>query len=170
LSIFEHSHYPLQHILADSHLTQSNALFLETVFDFITVPSHIDQIFFGGATLEQISSQQSSEVTKFDFMLIFGYNPTLDDDRLSYRLTCSRDLFDATTVITIARRFQRFFSRIFSSNFNTSQIDQSFPAINKLSLSLPEENEEMQRVFFRRLPNIVNEGMFFWFTKNLLGN
>jgi hypothetical protein len=132
------------------------------MFDFITVPSHIDQIFFDDATLEPISSQQSSEVTKFDFMLMFAYNPTLDDDRLSYRLTCSRDLFDATTVITIARRFQRFFSQIFSSNFNTSQIDQSFPAINKLSLSLPEEAEEVQRVIFRRIPNILNEGMFFF--------
>jgi hypothetical protein len=162
LSILEHSHYPLQNILADSHLTQSNALFLETMFDFITVPSHIDQIFFDGATLEQISSQQSSEVTKFDFMLMFAYNPTLDDDRLSYRLTCSRDLFDATTVMTITRRFQRFFSQIFSSNFNTSQIDESFPAINKLSLSLPEEAEEVQRVIFRRLPNILNKGMFFF--------
>jgi hypothetical protein len=83
LSILEHSHYPLQNILADSHLTQSNTLFLETMFDFITVSSHIDQIFFDGATLEQISSQQSSEVTKFDFMLMFVYNPTLDDDKLS---------------------------------------------------------------------------------------
>jgi hypothetical protein len=162
LSILEHSHYPLQNILADSHLTQSNALLLETLFDFITAPSHIDQIFVGGATLEPISSQQLFEVTKFDFMLMFAYNPTLDDDRLSYHLLCSRDLFDATTVITIARRFQRFFSRIFSSNFNNSQTDQSFPAINKLSLSLPEEAEEMQRVIFRRLPTILNEGMFFF--------
>ena len=37
LSILEHSHYSLQHILADFQLNQSNVSFLETVFDFITV-------------------------------------------------------------------------------------------------------------------------------------
>ena len=161
LSILEHSHYPLQHILADSHLNQSNVSFLETMFDFITVSSDIDQISLNGASLEQISSEQSSEVAKFDFMLTFVYNPTLDDGRLSYRLVCSRDLFDETTVETIARRFEHFFFQIFSSNFNTAQIDQSSLSINKLSLILPEEAEEMQGVFFRRLPNILNEGMFF---------
>ncbi|CAF4401243.1 unnamed protein product, partial [Adineta steineri] len=37
LSILEHSHYPLQHILSDLHLTQSNVSFLETMFDFTTI-------------------------------------------------------------------------------------------------------------------------------------
>ena len=44
LSILQHSHYPLQHILADFHLNQSNVSFLETMFDFITVPSNVDQL------------------------------------------------------------------------------------------------------------------------------
>jgi hypothetical protein len=161
LPILEHSHYPLQHILADSHLTQSSGLFLETAFDFITVPSHIDQISFDGATLEQIASQKSSEVAKFDFMSVFLYNPTLDDGRVSYRLVCSRDLFDETTVVTIIRRFQHFFIQIFSSNFNATQINQSALSINKLSLILPEEANEMQGVLFRRLGNVSNQGMLF---------
>ncbi|CAF1545801.1 unnamed protein product, partial [Adineta steineri] len=37
LSILEHSHYPLQYILADLHVTKSNISFLETMFDFITI-------------------------------------------------------------------------------------------------------------------------------------
>ncbi|CAF4145005.1 unnamed protein product, partial [Adineta steineri] len=37
LSILEHSHYPLQHILSDFHLSQLNVSLLETMFDFITV-------------------------------------------------------------------------------------------------------------------------------------
>src|SRR5271168_4736579 len=106
LSILEHSHYPLQHILTDTHLTQSNALFLETMFDFITVPSDIDETFFDGATLEQLSSQRSSEVAKFDFKLSFVYNPALGDGKLSYNLVCSQDLFGETTVGIIARRFE----------------------------------------------------------------
>ena len=32
-------------------------------------------------------------------------------------------------------------------------------SINKLSLILPEEAEEMQTMIFDRLPNSVNEGM-----------
>jgi hypothetical protein len=161
LSILEHSHYPLQHILTDSHLTQSSALFLEVVFDFVTVSSDINQTSFNGATLEQLSPQRWSEVAKFDFMFTFVYNPTLDDGRLSYCIVCSRDLYDETTVETIARRFQNFFFQIFSFNCNTAQIDQSSLSINEASLILPEEADEMQGVLFRRLPSIRDEGMFF---------
>jgi hypothetical protein len=161
LSILEHSHYPLQHILADSRLTQSTALFLKTAFDFSTVSSHIDQISFDGATLKYLSLQELSEVAKFDFMLTFVYNPTLHDGRLSYRLVCSRDLFDETTVVTIARRLEHFFFQIFSSNFNTVGIDQSFSSIDEPSLILPEEAKEMEEALFCRLPNVLDEGMFF---------
>ncbi|CAF4064666.1 unnamed protein product [Rotaria sordida] len=69
LSILEHSHYPLQYILADSHLNQSNIPFLETVFDFITVSSNVDHLCLNDATLEQVSLEQSFEVAKFDFQL-----------------------------------------------------------------------------------------------------
>ena len=48
LSLLEHSYYPLQHILADCHLTQSTALFLETVFDFTTLPSQLNEILWNG--------------------------------------------------------------------------------------------------------------------------
>jgi hypothetical protein len=160
LSILEHSHYPLQHILTDSHLTQSSASFLEMVFEFISVSSHSDQISFDGVTLEQISLEQSFEVAKFDFMSLFVYDPTLDEGTLSYRLVCSRDLFDEATVVTITRRFQYFVFQIFSSNFITAQIGQSFPSINKPSLILPEEAKEIQVVFYR-LPSIHNQGMLF---------
>jgi non-ribosomal peptide synthetase component F len=161
LSILEHSHYPLQRILTDSHLIQSSASFLETAFDFISISSDNDQISFDGASLEQVSCQQWSEAAKFDFMFTLVYNPTLDDGRLSYRLMCSRDLYDETTVETIARRLQHFFFQFFSFNCNTAQFDQSPLSINEASLILPEEANEMQRVLFRRLPSIRDEGMFF---------
>jgi non-ribosomal peptide synthetase component F len=159
LSILEHSHYPLQHILADSHGSQSNVAFLETAFDFITISSNIDQISFDGATLEQVSLRQSSEVAKFDFMLRFVYNSILDDGRLACHFVCSRDLFEETTVTTIARRFQHLFCQIFSSTSNAAHIDHSITPVRKLSLILPVEAEEMQRVVFRRLPKIDNQGM-----------
>jgi NRPS condensation-like uncharacterized protein len=160
LSIIEHSYYPLQHILAHSHFNQSNVSFLETIFDFITVSSDIDHLSFNGARLEPVSLEQSSEVAKFDFMLTFIYNPTLNDGKLSCRFVCSRDLFDEMTVANIARRFQHLFVQVFSSKFNVSQTNQLTILMSKLFLILPEEAIEMQEVVFHRLPNINNEGMY----------
>ena len=54
LSILEHSHYSLQHILADNRLTQSSVPILETMFDFITESSNVDQFSLNGACLEQV--------------------------------------------------------------------------------------------------------------------
>ncbi|UJR24335.1 hypothetical protein I4U23_027302 [Adineta vaga] len=53
LSILEHSHYPLQRILTDSHLNQSNTPFLETMLDFVTVSLDINQLSFDGAPLKE---------------------------------------------------------------------------------------------------------------------
>ena len=83
LSILEHSHYPLQHILADFHLNQSNVGFLETMFDFITVSSDVDHFCLNGTNLEQVPMEGLYEVAKFDFSLTFIYNSTSENDRLS---------------------------------------------------------------------------------------
>ncbi len=160
LSILEHSHYPLQHILADIHLKQSNVEFLETSFDFINISSNIDQLSFDGATLEPVPLSLSSEVAKFDLMLKFEYDSTLSDGRLSCNFICSRDLLDEKTVANIARKFEHLFFQVFSCKFNATQNDQSITSINKLSLILPGEVEEMQDILFCRLPNILNEGMY----------
>jgi aryl carrier-like protein len=162
LSILEHSHYPLQNILANTHLKQSNIEFFETMFDFVTISSDINQLFLDRTTLEQISLSQSSEVAKFDLMLKFFYDSTLNDGRsgLSCRFVCSRDLFDEMTVANMARRFEHLFFQVFSSKFNTTQNEQSNMSISKLSLILPEEAKEMQEILFPRLSNILNEGMY----------
>ncbi|CAF3541267.1 unnamed protein product, partial [Adineta steineri] len=62
LTILEHSHYPLQHILADHHLNQSNASFLETMFDFVTTSDSADQFCLSSAHLEQEPLEQSYDV------------------------------------------------------------------------------------------------------------
>ncbi len=160
LSVLEHSHYPLQHILADTHLKQSNVEFLETTFDFMIISSNIDQLSFDGTTLEQVSVSESSEVAKFDLMLKFIYDSTLNDGRLSCRFICSRDLLDEIAVANMARKFEHLFFQVFSSKFNAIQNVQSITSIDKLSLILPEEAKELQGVLFRRLPNIVNAGIY----------
>ena len=159
LSIFEHSHYPLQYILSDCHINQSNVPFLETVFDFITKSSNIDQLSFGGASFEQLALPRSSEVAKFDFMLKFIYNPTSSNDKLSCRLTCSRDLFDQSTVTILAQRFEYVISQLFSSNAIVNKIDTHLVSFSKLSLILPDEVKEISTIAFCRQNNIVNEGI-----------
>jgi hypothetical protein len=162
LAILEHSHYPLQNILADTHLKQSNIEFFETLFDFVTISSDIDQLSLDRITLEQISLSQSSEVAKFDLMLKFVYDSTLNDGRsgLSCRFVCSRDLLDEITVAKMAQRFEHLVIQVFSSKFDTTQNEQSNIYISKLSLILPEEVKEMQGILFPRLSNILNEGMY----------
>ncbi|UJR18562.1 hypothetical protein I4U23_005469 [Adineta vaga] len=151
LSILEHSQYPLQQMLADFHLNQSNVPFLETIFDFITLSSNTSLISFDGATVEQESVEEFFEVARFDFLMRFIYDPTSGNDELSCSLVCSRDLFDQTTIKQMVRRFQNLFEEIFAVNFNITSIE-------KFCIILPEEAEEMQTTVFSRLENNVNEG------------
>ncbi len=159
LSILEHSHYPLQHILADFRLNQSNVPFLETMFDFVTVSSDHDHFSLNGVNLEQMSTEHPHEMTKFDFLLTFVYNPTSENSQLSCTLVCSRDVYDKTTVAQIAQRFEYLFEQLFGTKSSAILLDDSITSISKLSVILPDEAEEMQAVIFRRMGNTVNEGM-----------
>ncbi|CAF1082378.1 unnamed protein product [Adineta steineri] len=158
LSILEHSHYPLQHILADLHINQSNISFLEAIYDFITLSSHSGELSLNEASFKQVSFEQSFEVAKFDFMLTFIHNPMLQNNRLSFRLTCSRDLFDETTVTQISRRLEYCFQQLFSLNENMDRIHTCFTCISKFNLILPEETQELEDTIFCRQLHIINEG------------
>jgi hypothetical protein len=162
LSILEHSYYPLQNILADFHVHESHIPFLETLFDFITTSSNIDHLSFDGASLKQVSLKRSTEVAKFDLMLTFVYNPTSNDNRLSCRLVCSRDLFDETTLTNIAQRLKHFCEQIFSSISIVSRIDTGLTIISKLDVILPVELKEIENIVFCRQSNILNEGMLIY--------
>ncbi|CAF1486244.1 unnamed protein product, partial [Adineta steineri] len=145
LSILEHSHYPLQHIIRGSYLNQSTVPFLQTVFDFDTVSSVNNQFTFDDVSLQPVSLQQSSEVAKFDFRLNFVYNIISDDNILSCRFICSCDLFEDATVTKMIQRFQYVFDQLFSVNFNVDQINLVVSPITKLTLILPDEVNEMQQ-------------------------
>ncbi|CAF1321659.1 unnamed protein product [Adineta steineri] len=106
LTILEHSHYPLQHILADHHLNQSNASFLETMFDFVTTSDVEDDLYLSDSNLKQVFLGESYNVAKFDFSLTFIHKPTATNGRLSCYFECSRDLFNSNSLETIARRFE----------------------------------------------------------------
>jgi hypothetical protein len=129
------------------------------MFDFITVSSEVGSFFLDGASLEQMSIEQSSEVAKFDFSMTFTYNTTANDNQISCSLICSQDLFDKTTVALLSQRFEYFFGQIFGIDSSANLIDDSMISINKLSVILPEEAAEMEAIIFRRLENTVKEGM-----------
>ncbi|CAF4080211.1 unnamed protein product [Adineta steineri] len=160
LSILEHSHYPLQHILANSHFDQSHISFLEAVYDFISISSQSDELSLDGAYLRPVSFDKSLEVARFDFMLKLIYNPMLENNRLSFLLTCSHDLFDEITVTNISRRLEYCFQQVFSSNETINRIDTGVTSISKFDLILPKETQEMENIIFCRQSHIMNEGMF----------
>ncbi|CAF1397974.1 unnamed protein product [Adineta steineri] len=162
LSILEHSHYPLQHILADSHLTQSNISFLETMFSVISVSSEDDQLNLDTDNLEQLPLAQSYEIAKFDFMLTFLYDSSSQNNKLSCVLACSRDIFDEKTVAILCQRLEHLSKRIFSWNQPVNELDRISTSISKLDLILPEEADEIDYSMFYRQSNIIMEGMFFW--------
>jgi non-ribosomal peptide synthetase component F len=159
LSILEHSHYSLQHILADVQLNQLNVSFLETMFDFITVSSDVNHFSLGGASLEQMYLEQSHEVAKFDFSMTFEYSPMCDDNQLSCVFICSQDIFDKTSVALLSQRFEHFFNQVFRSSCSASLMNDCMISMKELSIILPEEVAEMEATIFRRLENTIKEGM-----------
>jgi hypothetical protein len=129
------------------------------MFDFVTVSSDHDHFSLNGVNLEQMSTEHPHEMTKFDFLLTFVYNPTSENSQLSCTLVCSRDVYDKTTVAQIAQRFEYLFEQLFGTKSSAILLDDSITSISKLSVILPDEAEEMQAVIFRRMGNTVNEGM-----------
>ncbi|CAF1420124.1 unnamed protein product [Adineta steineri] len=159
LSILEHSHYPLQHILANLHFNPLDIPFLQSTFDLITFSSEANNLSFNGASLKEMHMEQPNEVAKVDFSVRFAYDPTSTDNQLLCHFICSRDLFDETVVKTMALRLQHLSRQLFSSNSSTSSTDSHFMPITALDLTLFEETEEINNVVFCRQPIVNNEGM-----------
>ncbi|CAF4142363.1 unnamed protein product, partial [Adineta steineri] len=157
LSILEHSHYPLQHILTDFRLNQMDVPFLEIVFNFLPVSTNIDRYSIGDVHLEQMSIKQADEISQFDFSTMFLYNPASDDHKLSCLFSCSCDLFDNTTVKTISQRLQHLLSQLFLTNSNDMEKNLSNKSIKNLSLILPEEADEIYTLSLSRVTDVATE-------------
>jgi hypothetical protein len=159
LSVLTHAQYPLQQILADQQVNQLDVSFLELVFDFITTSSDTHLLSLNDAAFESVLFSQQSQVAKFDFMLTFIDDPSSMNERLSFRLVCSHDLFDEATVGIMARRFQQLINYLFmdQANINDSGDSLMLP-LNTLSLILSEESEEIQQTVFDRKNNALDKG------------
>lgn len=159
LSILTHAHYPLQQILADQQVNQLGVSFLELVFDLITTSSDTHLLSLNDATFEPLLLPRSSEVAKFDFMLTFIYDPSSMNEKLSFRLVCSHDLFNETTVGIMARRFQHLINQLFMNQTTINDAhDQPMLPIHKLSLILPQEADEIQQTLFAGKINALDRG------------
>ena len=159
-SVLGHSNYSLQNILADVRLNQSNASFLETVFDFSAITTAVGRFALGDAESERIFIKQSFQVAKFDFTLSFIYNCTMEDNRLSFSMVCSRDMFHDRTVTLMAERFQYFLGQLFGTRSGSEKSTGHDLPVNKLSIILPEEAAEMDLITFCRMDTAENEGMY----------
>ncbi len=159
LSILEHSHYSLQHILADFELNYTNILFQEIAFDFIPMSSYVDSFSLNHSSLKQLTIRESCQFTLFDFSMTFLYNSTSDDNQLSCSLTCSHDIFDITTVALISKRFEYFFDQIFQTCPKINLMDNWVISMKKLSVILSEEAAEIEATLFHNSDNIIEEGM-----------
>lgn len=159
LSIFEHTHYPLQHMLTDQCSTQSDASLLGTVFDFITLSSDRNLLTVGGTSLEEIPIPTSYEVAKFDFALTFIYDPSSSHEKLSFRLVCSHDLVDKSTAIIMARRLQYLFEQLLIHRQNENDETQLILPLARLSVVLPQEADEMQHLIISQQNDSMKRGM-----------
>jgi non-ribosomal peptide synthetase component F len=131
LSILEHSHYPLQHILG----SQRSPAFLETVFDFVTLGTDNEQLTLDGVKFKPVPSQQSDNVAKFDLMLAIMHNPAAANNKMSCSFICSHDIFDQATVQILADRFSVFVHRLFDS----ASVSVTTQSLCNLSIILSDE-------------------------------
>ena len=129
LSILEHSHYPLQHIIGNHH----SPAFLEIMYDFVTVPSTVERVDLGGSLLESVPLENDDFVAKFDVMLNFVHKSSTE---MSCSLVCSEDLFDRLTVQTMIDRFSHLLHQLVDSPILT--VDKQ-PMLYQLSVILPQE-------------------------------
>ena len=102
-----YSHWSFDELV--KHVCEKCLSILETAFDLATVSLNVNQLSFDGVTAEKMPLKETSVVTKFDLMLTFVYNLTLNDRRLSFRLVGAHDLFEETTLATIAQRPKHLF-------------------------------------------------------------
>ncbi|CAF1642370.1 unnamed protein product, partial [Adineta ricciae] len=128
LSILEHSHYPLQHIIGSHHAPA----FLETMFDFVTDDTNIEQVHLGGTVLQSISADLFGHIAKFDMMITFVHSQSTG---ISCSLVCSQDLFDHATVQLMADRFSCLLHHL----FNSALFSIEKQPLHQLSLILPHE-------------------------------
>lgn len=137
LAILEHSHVPLQHIVAGHHIPESPGAFMGTLFNVFTTKNNTTSIALDDTTqLKRMSTSSSSTVTIFDFSLELAYDTNKNE--FTCTIKCLRDLFNSLTMSKMVDRFHALLRQLFHVDQSTINRASTQP-IYEFSLLLPNE-------------------------------
>jgi hypothetical protein len=105
------------------------------MFDLVTLAPNIDRLTLGEAQLEPLSLQRKDNVTKFDLMCTFVYNPLAANNLMSCSVVCSQDMFNQSTVHTLVDRYSSLLRQL----FNSVPMSGMLQPLYKFSIILPNE-------------------------------
>nr|ACD54728.1 non-ribosomal peptide synthetase, NRPS-like protein [Adineta vaga] len=135
LSILQHSHYPLQQILANSSKQEPTTNFLKIMFDLIILSQNLSLLTLDGAQLEQMPFQQLDIIAKFDMTCRLIYDPSAVYSIISCSIICSEDIYDQITVQILMNRYVSLFQQL----FDLTSVDITSQPVFNLSIILPDE-------------------------------
>ncbi|CAF1419955.1 unnamed protein product [Adineta steineri] len=164
-NILEHGCLPYQHII-NSYDQRGHQVLPSTLFHYESLMSSVSQSNKAEATTDEgsvLGIYFDRDRSHGNGTALFDLSFTIAHDHQSRStecfLDCSADIFqNQADVDLLANRFRHMLAQLFGFSMTDEPMyKQSDMSISKLSLILPEEIEEMQRVIFRRLPTIANE-------------
>ncbi|CAF4087819.1 unnamed protein product, partial [Adineta steineri] len=163
--VLEHASLPYQQIIEtqgkrEHHVLPSTSFQYESLVSTLTQNASTELIVSEDCVLGALSDRDTTHgngTTLFDLTLIVSHDYYAQTTTCF--LDCSTDIFqNQTNVDLLANRFKHILRQLFCSLIVGKPIDNQFSiSIGNLSLNLPEEIEEIQKVIFHRLPTIANE-------------
>ncbi|CAF4052029.1 unnamed protein product, partial [Adineta steineri] len=166
--VLEHASLPYQQIIGiqgkqEHHVLPSSSFQYESLMSTLTQSTSTELIVSDDCVLSPLNDRNTlhgNGTTVFDLTL------TVSRDHYARTmkcfLDCSTDIFqNQNNVDLLANRFKHILRQLFCSTIVDEPIrNQCSISISNLSLILPEEVEEIQKVIFHRLTTIENEESF----------
>ncbi|CAF1509245.1 unnamed protein product [Adineta steineri] len=166
--VLEHASLPYQQIIEiqgkrEHHALPSSSFQYESLMSTLTQNTSSKLIVGEGCILGAFDDRDTTHgngTTLFDLALTVSHDHYARTTKCF--LDCSTDLFKSQAdVDLLANRFKHILRQLFCSSIvGEPSYNQCSISISNLSLILPEEIEEIQKVMFYRLPTIENEGMY----------
>ncbi|CAF1450588.1 unnamed protein product, partial [Adineta steineri] len=163
--ILVHASLPYQQIIESQGKRENNilpsALFqYESSLLSITQKNSVELTVSEGSVVSgyydrDLNHQNGTSLFDMSFTIIHDHHTRSNECFLN----CSSDIFKhQDDVDLLSKRFQHILTQLFCSSIVGEPIcDQYSISISNLSLNLPEEIGETQKVIFHRLPTIANE-------------
>ncbi|CAF0775564.1 unnamed protein product [Adineta steineri] len=166
--VLEHASLPYQQIIQiqgeqEHHVLPSSSFQYESLVSTLTQNTSTELTVSEGCVLSPLNDRNTLHGNG---TAVFDLTLTVSRDHYARTtkcfLDCSTDLFKSQAdVDLLANRFKHILRQLFCSSIvGEPSYDQCSISISNLSLILPEEIEEIQKVMFHRLPTIENEGMY----------